>query len=115
MSYKRQYHLMEWLSDEHRVALGPDDLLLLRNAFVQFSNVFDEIIRTRANAPPLDYVVSRIYSHFGIPGEPKLSYSRRTMAHYNCIWRLVLLRLDWGILQSCPVSRLGHHPKEPDV
>ena len=95
MSYKRQYHLMEWLSDERRTALGPDNLLLLRNAFVQFSTAFDETIKTRANGLPLDYVVSKLYSRFGIPGEPELSYSSETLAYYDCMWRIVVSALDW--------------------
>lgn len=95
MGYKRQYHLMEWLDDERRAALGPDNLLLLRNAFVQFSNAFDEVVGSPANALPLSYIVSKIYLHFKIPGGPEPSYSANTLTYYDTIWDVVISALDW--------------------
>ena len=89
MNYKRQYHLMEWLSDEYRTALGPDNLLLLRNAFIQYSDA------TSGNALPLDYIVSKICSYFEIPQPLPYEYLPDTLLYYDCVWKMTLLQLNW--------------------
>lgn len=110
--YKREYHLMEWLrSTGRREYLCSDNLLLLRNAFTQYSEVLDETLLTSL---PLDYVVSKIYCHFRLRFPPPVNYSDETMFYYETIWRLVSAKLNWPMIQSSLPLSLDRNQQAPD-